>query len=315
MIKELTKENEAAMPLYVEKWIKIGTNTERLDYEKTVSIINPFLTEILKSEIVPVVIFPNPIEAWVACNFAEQGVKPNDLKKKVQQFFNKEIKIALENYSNPYLDGCFSAQIFAFYDFIINELKVPIENSLLRKYKIWEATSELGLIFPLSSVCIVTEKPKVIKLNENKVLHCDGGPALQYEGLGDLTIYSLNGVNVDKHLAVTRSHDLTIEYYHSLKNADVKTEFVRKYGVERMLELGKKLDSYENYDDEWIKRSEYELWDMKSLFETVPYAPHLKMMNQTTKVWHVEAVSPSCLNIKDALKERFGGDFKIRAIA
>jgi hypothetical protein len=315
MIEKLTPENEAAIPAYVEKWLKIGTNTDRLDYEKTVAIINPFLTEILEREVVPVVIFPNPLEAWVACHFAQDGVPVNELKGKVDQFFNKEIEMVLEDYVNPYQDGSFSAQIFAFYDYMLNELKVPLEEDILRKYKIWEATVELGLIFPLDNVCIVTEKPTTIKLNENRVLHCDGGPALQYEGRGDLTVYSLNGVKVDEYLAVTRSHELTLEYYNTLQNADVKTEFVRKYGVERMLDMGTKLDTYENYSDEWIKKSEYELWDMKCLFETIDYAPHLKMMNQTTKVWHVEAVSPSCRTIKDALKERFGGDFKIRAIA
>ena len=31
MITKLTKEQEQQMPLYVEKWLKIGLSTERLD--------------------------------------------------------------------------------------------------------------------------------------------------------------------------------------------------------------------------------------------------------------------------------------------
>ena len=83
--------------------------------------------------------------------------------------------------------------------------------------------------------------------------------------------------------------------------------FVKKYGVERMLELGTKIDTYENYDEEWWTKSEYELWDMKNLFVGVKFAPHLKMLNQTTRVWHVEAVSPRCRSLQDAIKERFRG--------
>jgi hypothetical protein len=40
------------------------------------------------------------------------------------------------------------------------------------------------------------------------------------------------------------------------------------------------------------------------------------MLNQTTGIWHVEAVSPQCRTLKDAIKERFGGrEMKIVAIA
>ena len=40
------------------------------------------------------------------------------------------------------------------------------------------------------------------------------------------------------------------------------------------------------------------------------------MMNQTTKIWHMEAVSPNCRTLKDAIKERFGGrEMKIVGIA
>jgi galactitol-specific phosphotransferase system IIC component len=46
---------------------------------------------------------------------------------------------------------------------------------------------------------------------------------------------------------------------------------------------------------------------MKKLFVGVKFAPHLKMLNQTTGVWHVEAVSPRCRSLQDAIKERFRG--------
>jgi len=83
-----------------------------------------------------------------------------------------------------------------------------------------------------------------------------------------------------------------------------------------MLSLGKKIGSYENYDEEWWTKSEYKLWDMAALFPNLNYQPYLKMMNQTTKIWHVEAVSPDCRTLRDAIKERFGGrDFTIKAIA
>jgi hypothetical protein len=105
---------------------------------------------------------------------------------------------------------------------------------------------------------------------------------------------------------MTPSHELTLEQYNKLENADHKMEFVRKFGVERMLSVGKKIDSHENYNEAWWTKSEYELWDMAVLFPGIPYAPHLKMLNQTVGVWHVESVSPECKNLKQAIAERLG---------
>jgi hypothetical protein len=182
-------------------------------------------------------------------------------------------------------------------------------------YDMWEETSKIGLIYPLEDVCIVSEKPTVINLSDNQ-LHCEGGPALEYAGHSSFKIFALNGVMVDEYLAVTPGEQLDLTYYNEIQNADQKTEFVRKFGVERMLELGKKIDSYDKYSDEWWNKSEYELWDMSCLFQGVSYAPHLKMVNQTTNVFHVEAVSPQCRTLADAIKERLGGrDLKITAIA
>jgi galactitol-specific phosphotransferase system IIC component len=40
------------------------------------------------------------------------------------------------------------------------------------------------------------------------------------------------------------------------------------------------------------------------------------MLNQTTGIWHMEAVSPNCKTIGEALNERFGGkNFKIIGIS
>lgn len=314
MITELTQAQKDAIPTYVDKWIKIGINTDRLNYDETVDICQAVQKELLGRPVTPVVIFDNPVEAWIACNYAVQGTPPNDLRKKVDEYFEGK-KIKLEKYTSPYLTGSFSTAIFSFYDYFKNELGIDY-GSVTDKYNIWQSTSKLGFIFPLPSVCIVSEKPTRISLNEERVVHCDGAPAIEYAGRGGIKIYMLNGVTVPDWLALTHSSKIDLTKYGSISNADVKLEFVRKVGIERMLDMGKKIDSYEKYKEEWWTKSEYELWDMHTLYPNVPYAPHLKMKNQTTHVWHVEAVSPSCRSLKDAIAERLGGlDGEIKAIA
>jgi hypothetical protein len=201
------------------------------------------------------------------------------------------------------------AGYFSFYDFMFNEL--GIKNPVKDKYNAYLETTKSGVIYPCDEFCVISNKPTKI-LMKNGRLHCDGGTAWEYSD--GLKGWALNGIAVPQYLAETPEGKLDLEFFKKETNADVKAEFVRKYGVERMLSYGKKVDSHEKYNDEWWSRSEYELWDMKDLFG-LPYVPYLKMRNLTTGVWHVEAVEPSCMTIPDAIKYRFGGkDLKITNI-
>lgn len=319
-IESLTPEQKAKFPEYVNKWVDIGTKTDRLDYDTTLEIVTGFRNLIGRSSDVPLVIAENPIEAWVLCCLHEQGVKLEDLQTEMKTVFKGNPKgYEIPTAHLPYQTGSFFASVFSFYDYIIQELKVDIGDELLDKYKTWEKTSQLGCIYPLDNLTVVCQKPTTIKLNENNVLHCDGGAALEYSGLGDFKVYALNGVTVPEYLAVTPGHKLDLEQYKKETNADVKAEFIRKAGIERFLDMGKLVDTYQNYDQEdhvWWWKSEYELWEMKDIFTNLDSAPYLKMVNQTTSTFHLEGVSPKCKTIAEALRERFGGrDFIIKNIS
>ena len=305
------------MPEYVKKWIDVGTSTVDIDDETAKDIVADFRELINLSKDVPLVFADNPIEAWVLCCLWEQSVKLEDLDAEMDKVFAKKSTYTIPQASLPYNTTLLS-YVFSFYDFMFTEVGVKIEDELMRKYKVWERTSNLWAIYPLENLTVVCRKPTTVKLNESNVLHCDGGPALEFRGRGDFKIYALNGVRVPEYLAVTPSHQIDLKKYNEESNADVKAEFVKKVGIERMLDMGKKVDTYENYDQEdqpWWWKSEYELWDMKGLFPSLDYAPYLKMKNQTTGVWHVEGVEPKCRTLVDAIKYRFNGrDLKIVGI-
>jgi hypothetical protein len=320
MITEITKEQEALMPEYVKKWIDIGTSTDRLDYDNTSEVVNEFRKLIDMNE-VPLVIVNNPIEAWVTCSLFEQGVAIDDLYEKTKYVFDNPMACGynIEAPSLPYQTGSFFASVFSSYDYFLNVLGVKLEPELFEKYQVWQKTCEIGCIYPLEGLTVVCQKPTIVKLNENNVLHSDGSPSLEYDGFGDFKVWSLNGVDVPQWLAETPAQHIDIERYSEIENADVKAEFVRKVGIERFLDKGKKMDTYENYDQEenpWWWKSEYELVDMAAMFESLDSAPYLKMVNQTTGIFHLDGVSPSCTTLAAAIKERFGGrDMKIVNIA
>lgn len=308
-IEKLTPEQEAKMPEYVKKWISVATSTSDIDLETQTEIVRDFRGLINLKQDVPLVIGNNPIECWVLCCLHEHGVRQEDLQSEMEKVFDHKSSYEIPQASLPY-NTCLLSYVFSFYDYMFSEVGVEIDSDLMQKYKTWERTSAIWAIYPLDELTVICRKPTAIHLNENNVLHRDGGPAMEFEGLGNFKIFSLNGVRVPEYLAVTPSHQIDVKLYNEEKNADVKAEFIRKVGVESMLEFGEKLDTFENYDQEenpWWWKSEYELWDMKHLFSNLDTAPYLRMINQTSRVFHLEGVSPECRTIRDAIKERFGG--------
>ena len=89
--------------------------------------------------------------------------------------------------------------------------------------------------------------------NSDNVINCDGGPAIIYAGNGDISIYALNGVVVPEWLAVNHHSKIDISRINEITNADIKAEFVRKVGVEKLLSTGTKVDDYTKYNNEWWK--------------------------------------------------------------
>ena len=185
-------------------------------------------------------------------------------------------------------------------------------------FDIWyNLACSCGWCYTFENMVFVCEKPSELSLNEQGKLHKDGDMALKYsDGYG---LYMLNGIRVSKELAITPAEKLDIKLFMKEQNADIKAEFIRKYGIERMLSLGKIVDTYKNYNEHWWIKSEYELWDMHSVYKE--FTKHekcmfLKMKNLTMGIWHLEGVHPSCNTLAEALKWRMNNNTnKIKAIA
>lgn len=212
----------------------------------------------------------------------------------------------------PCIDGNFSAGYFANYAFM-NEV-LGIDFPCKEKWEWYKSTTKIGLFYPLENVCVISRKPIEINMKDGK-LHADGKPAIKYKD--GFSVWALNGVVVPQYLAETPATKLDIDFFKNEKNADVKAEFIRKYGIDRMVDMGKLVDTYLNHKDtinyEWYKKSEYKLIDMSPIFQTFNYLPYLYMANQTVKgVYHLECCyDPNTTRqprtILEALRVRLNG--------
>lgn len=189
----------------------------------------------------------------------------------------------------------------AFYDFF---QRIGIEYDKEWGFDIWKdfiLNSGVFATVLYENVAFVCIRPCLVKINENDDLHCIDGPAIGW--VDGYCEYSLNGVWVPEYLVMTPEGELDIKFFKEEKNADVKAEFIRKYGIQRMLSLGEKICDANNNENKWYVESEYEIWNMGSVFNKKS-APFLKMKNLTTGIYHFEGLPDNCNTIEDALKYR-----------
>ncbi len=125
--------------------------------------------------------------------------------------------------------GNYQAPWWGYYEFCLKELKldcvkplIPLIN--LAKYCGWWA--------PYKDICLIQHRPKEIHLDQEKQLHKEGGPALSYRD--GFSLWNLNGVKVPQWLAETRTEDIDPRKLLEIDNAQVRTEFVRKVGIDRV---------------------------------------------------------------------------------
>jgi len=224
----------------------------------------------------------------------------SQVESQVKSQVESQVESQVGSYIHPHLDGHLWAAYLSFYDYFSEIVKIKLCDNL----NIIKRTLILGNIYPLYNVCIISQKPIEINMVDG-LLHAEGKPSIKY--VDGFSVWSLNGVKVPQYLAETPESELDIEFFKKEKNADVKAEFIRKYGIDRMSNMGKSIDSFKNYNDNtWWVKSEYELIDMSPIFESINYAPHLKMKNQTTGTYHMEGVIPECRDLPSAIKFRFG---------
>ena len=174
-----------------------------------------------------------------------------------------------------------------------------------------------------TNTCHVIKKPDEWKIEDNYTK--------MYYRYGEKERFFFDRIEVPKWLYVTPAEELNPQDYLLLQNADVKAHFVKKIGVDRLVEFGTVVDTYENYpDNEMWAKSEYKIIDMSALklprlvtetgnaLEFFEYAPFLYMKNQTTGVYHLEGIHPRCKTLYDAIKMRYNGlnikDYEIKDI-
>jgi hypothetical protein len=143
---------------------------------------------------------------------------------------------------------------------------------------------------------VVSERPTFVGMEPQSGsryrLHCVDGPAITFAD--GWQVHALHGVRVPGWLVETKDTNIDPKRVSEFVNAEQRREFVRKVGVERIMQACGATVADRVGDYELV------LLDVGDKRQR----PYLKMRNPSIGVWHVEGVAPEIRTVEAALAWR-----------
>lgn len=170
-IDSLTPEQEAQLPVYREMALKVGLSTSPINLEDVKAALRTIYTENNKT-------FPeNAVHYARSPKEATTITKANGVNNKAD-FFKNVI------YGNN------DAFWLYFYKYFNDVLSIPLPqiNPLIKLAEV------SGWCYVDENLVVCIDRPHTIKFDEQKRLHCENGPAIEYPD--GYAIYSWHGVNI-----------------------------------------------------------------------------------------------------------------------
>jgi hypothetical protein len=182
MITELTKEQEAKFPFYVDKWLKIGLSTAPVDFEKAKDAARlAYACAELKE----------PKNFY----FAESPLAAIELISKLQPSWQRSQ--ILEDMSYGFAD----AHFLSFYDYFWREFNIEICAKLEGLMKVAETS---GFISFYDDTCVIQARPEIILFDELNRLHCETGPAIRFPD--GFAVHAYQGTRIPSHWVEDRKN-------------------------------------------------------------------------------------------------------------
>ena len=191
-LESLTRAQKNAIPKYYNKWYNIGTDTQPGNIEKAKELVKTHYKAQGHSEPKEIIVFDGPYDAAYLAAYG----KLHSFEDTMEAYNNGTYINELKNNSDFQgleFDGFgqFDAHWLAYYDFLINETDVEVNENVKN---LIELAEHVSFYWAFDKMFIMVKKISDIHL-ENDQLHNVFGPALDYPD--GFPIYALEG----KHLS------------------------------------------------------------------------------------------------------------------
>lgn len=253
-LEKLTPEQEAIFPIYRDKWLKIGLDTNptnrdeaeaaiRLTYECG-GLLPPKVIIWCRSPLEGALERKNQVKNQVGEQIWEQvknqvGAQVwNQVSEQVRNQVGYQIWEQIWEQVRNQVDyqiwnqvsvGQHDVYWLSFYDFFINETNIIKDHKL---QGIIELAKHCGWYWPFKDVVILTEKPILLKRDDDNRLHCEDGPALLYSD--NFSLWKWHGVTVPDYV-ITHPETITIQQIDNEENAEVRRIMIERYGFEKYM--------------------------------------------------------------------------------
>ena len=195
MIAQLSKEQEALLPAYRDKWIDIGLRTGPVDFEKA-------KTAVCKAYEIAGLL--TPTQFYVAKS-------PIDAIKVIQKI---DSSISADKIFNDMIFGCHDADWLSFYQYFRDAVGIK---ECHKVDGLIELANHCGWLNLYEDVVVFQDRPTHIKFDEQKRLHCEDGPAILY---GDgFSVYAWHGVTIPSEW-ITKKGELTAKIALTWRNTE-----------------------------------------------------------------------------------------------
>jgi len=87
-------------------------------------------------------------------------------------------------------------------------------------------TRSIGWWYPFNDFCILTDRPEIIRRDDQNRLHCGDGPALRYRD--GYTLHALNGLRVPAKI-IEAPETLTAQEVRDERNAEIRRHMLDRY--------------------------------------------------------------------------------------
>ncbi len=160
MITELTEEQIAKFPEYVDKWVNIGFSTAEIDVDKALAAARKIYEQAGLTFPEEYLVFDSPMDAI------------NEMKTRY------DIKVT----PNDFVYGSHESSWLSFYDYMYRELSIEECEPLLAHM---EFAKHCGWALFYDELVVLTKKPVELKFEAENRIHCQDDYAIKYsDGFG-----------------------------------------------------------------------------------------------------------------------------------
>lgn len=198
LVKNLTNKQKEQFPVYVDRWLKVGLSTERMDRDKAIAAIKKAYTLAGLKEPTKFYFTKSPMDA---VKFIKEKISPETSPSQIVASM---------------IFGAHEAAWLSFYSFFKEECGLKVCDKL---EGLLELAEHSGWLSVFEDTVIFQEKPTAIRFDDQNRLHCEAGPAIEYED--GYSLYAWHGTTIPAEWIVKRS-ELTPKIALAQTNTEIR---------------------------------------------------------------------------------------------